>query len=173
MPRGPSPKNPNTRQRRNAPTIPFTDLPPDGPAGDPPDCPYLLGEAGQEWWDWAWKQPQAAAWDRGAVYFVARRAALEDDLDTLDHHDFYVEEFLGLEDSEAARRLRAVIGRLKALATGRASVIKEMRELENRLGLNPKAMIDLRWRVKPDAEVSDIEDAREGKARDRGGLRAV
>jgi hypothetical protein len=36
---------------------------------------------------------------------------------------------------------------LKRSATGEVALMKEMRELENRLGLNPKAMVDLRWSV--------------------------
>ena len=62
MPRGPAPK-PNAR-RRNAPTIPTTELPAAGVKGRAPKPPkgYEFGPAGKAWWGWAWRQPQAAAW---------------------------------------------------------------------------------------------------------------
>src|SRR5689334_856280 len=113
---GPLP-NPQAR-RRNAPTISSTDLPREGRRGAAPKCPYPLGDAGRAWWAWAWALPQATRWDVGSLYFVARRASLE---------DLNAEEF-------------------------KAPVQKEMRELDNRLGLNPKAMADLRWRVADGAE---------------------
>jgi hypothetical protein len=74
---------------------------------------------------------------------VARRAALEDDLESLD--DVGGLDFAEL--GERADRVRAVVARVAALATGRLQVIKEMRELDDRLGLSPKAMAQLRWTV--------------------------
>lgn len=157
MPRGPAP-SPNAR-RRNAPTIPTTLLPKAGRKGRAPALPatYTLNAAGRAWWNWAWKLPQAEQWDRGALYAIARRAQLEDDLVALDEADsFSLEDHLGaladkLTDAKAVRdtgkAIDFLIGRLKGLAGSRVSVLKEMRELDNRLGLNPKAMIDLRWSV--------------------------
>lgn len=153
MPRGPLP-DPNSR-RRNAPTIPSTSLPASGRKGRAPAVPepIQLKKAGRAWWNAAWKTPQAASWDAGAIFTVARRATLEDDLAILDHFEpFDIEGFLGIEPNEAARELGFIIGRLKSLAGGRISVMKEMRELERQLGLGPKALADLRWVIVDDAD---------------------
>jgi hypothetical protein len=119
MSRGPLP-NPNAR-RRNAPTIPTTNLPAGGRKGRIPKVPesYKLLTAGESWWRWAWHLPQAVAWDDGSHYALARRAQLEDTMAALAVDD----------------------------ARGRLSVLKEMRELDRRFGLDPKAMAELRWTI--------------------------
>jgi hypothetical protein len=150
MPRGPLP-NPNAR-RRNAPTIPDTVLPASGRAGEAPGCPYDLARAGSAWWAWAWSTPQASKWDAGALYVVARRAVLEDELAALalfDADEFSLRDLLSGSDPEAVSRVEWAIGTLKRLASGSTGLMREMRELDNRLGLNPKAMADLRWTVAP------------------------
>lgn len=142
---GPLPE-PN-RRRRNAPTIPTTKLPAAGRAGRVPSAPSWceLAKAGKAWWAWAWKTPQAAAWSVGDEPMIARRAALEDDLAAL-----AAVESLDLADvleQDDARRLRDVITRLAALATGRLQIMREMRELDDRLGLTPKGLAALRWTI--------------------------
>jgi hypothetical protein len=144
---GPLPE-PNAR-RTNAPTIPTTNLPPGGRPGRAPALPPTakLGKAGRAWWRWAWKTPQAAAWASGHEGVVARRASLEDDLASLEAVrgvDF--EDFVG----EKAPEVRQAVQRVAALATGRLQICKEMRELDDRLGLTPKAMAQLRWSIKGD-----------------------
>src|SRR4051812_30418000 len=81
----PGPVPQPTRRRTNAPTIPTTNLPPAGRSGPVPKLPawVTLEAAGSAWWAWAWKSPQAAAWNKGHEPVVARRAALEDDLATV------------------------------------------------------------------------------------------
>ncbi len=153
MPRGPLPKK-NAR-RRNKPTVTSSVLPASGRSGRAPTVPksYKLRDEGKEWWKWAWKLPQATQWDDGALYLVARRASLEDDLAALDAEPgFDLERFLGVDESDASRELKFVIGRLKSLAGGRNGVLREMRELDNRLGLNPKALLDLRWQISDEEE---------------------
>lgn len=150
---GPLP-DPN-RVRRNAPTIPTTKLLASGrsdPAPDPPEW-VNLGEAGSAWWEWAWSTPQACAWSEGDRVVVARRAALEDDLATIGR----VESMDGMDVvcAENHSEVRALIGRLAGLVTGRLSILKEMRELDDRLGLTPKAMAALRWTIVPDPEPVD------------------
>jgi hypothetical protein len=112
-------------------------------------CPYALRAAGTAWWEWAWKTPQAKHWDDGALYVVARRAALEDDLAVLDADDVCVADVLGLDDDEhkMARELDWLIGRLRSMAGGRVSLMREMRELDTQLGLGPKAMKGLGWKA--------------------------
>jgi hypothetical protein len=151
MPRGPLPEA-NSR-RRNPPTIKATTLPAEGRRGEPPEPPYRLGEAGRAWWEWAWRLPQAAAWDDGSTYFVARRARLEDDLAAIDRtDDLELDDLLAGADKEAVERVQYALGALVRVASGSTTLMREMRELENRLGLNPKAMADLRWTISEPVE---------------------
>lgn len=143
--RGPLPVE--NHRHRNAPTIPTTSLPAEGRSGPVPKPPSFvhLGKAGRAWWRWAWSTPQAAAWALGHEGIVGRRAALEDDLAAL-------EEVRGLDFKglfgEKAPEVRQAVQRVAALATGRLQLMKEMRELDDRLGLSPKAMAQLRWTIK-------------------------
>lgn len=147
--RGPLP-NPN-RRRRNAPTIPTTDLPAAGREGPTPDCPYALNEGGAAWWEWAWHTPQAEAWDDGALYTIARRAQLEDDVRAIEGTE--AEDLLaglvgrGKNAQAAARELSDLLGRVKAIASARTTILREMREIDDRLGLSPKGLAALRWRI--------------------------
>jgi hypothetical protein len=84
MSRGPLPQ-PGAR-RRNAPTIQSTSLPADGRKGRRRSA-RTRSAPGTRWWRWAWRLPQAAKWDDGALYAVARRAQLEDDLAALEDVD--------------------------------------------------------------------------------------
>jgi hypothetical protein len=120
MPTGPLPKEDAARNKTHEPTIPTTRLPPRGRRGKPPPCPraYKLKPTGRAWWNWAWKTPQAAAWSTGDLYAIARRAMLEDEL-----------------HKPTNESLTA------------AGVLREIRELDDRLGLTPKAMAALRWRI--------------------------
>ena len=111
---GPLPKPDGERQRTNAPTIPTTNLPAGGFKGPIPDCPVPLGTAGERWWSWAWRTPQAAAWSPGDLYVIGRRALIEDEF--------------------------AAGGDLRGLSQAAA-------QLEDRLGLSPKAMAQMRWRI--------------------------
>lgn len=145
-----------------APT-PATALPPGGRRGRAPKCPYELGAAGETWWRWAWKTPQASQWDTGSHYLIGRRAQLEDSLAALDQFDpGALDEFfrsLDLSGDEAVwdaiSGLGRIIGRLQALAGGRLAIVQKMAELDDRLGLNPRALAALKWAVtngKPKAE---------------------
>lgn len=144
------------RVRRNAPTIPTTNLPVSGRTANAPSVPEWieLGHAGQRWWDWAWATPQALGWGDsvGMESVVARRASLEDDLGTLEfvHNlDLLDDEF----QSDTAKALRDAINRLASMATGRLSVMREMRELDDRLGMSPKGLAALRWVIVADPVV--------------------
>lgn len=154
MPRGPLP-HPD-KVRRNAPTIPTTNLPASGYQGVVPELPaeLHLAAAGRAWWEWAWSTPQAAGWSVGDRYLVARRASLEDDLAALD-----AVSGLNLDEVTPAT-LRPVVSRLAAMATGRLSVMREMRELDDRLALSPKGMATLRWKVVDDGSVGAASPAK-------------
>lgn len=151
----PGPLPQKDARRKNAPTIPTTELPAGGTTTKAPRCPYKLGPAGRAWWRWAWKLPQASAWDTGATYFVARRAQLEDmaaSLDAVEDSAAIAELFQFDEHSDFAEQLRWVLGGLKRAAGGLVPIAREMRELENRLGLNPKALAENRWTITAPAQ---------------------
>lgn len=171
--RGPLPTG--TAIRRNKPTIPTTKLPASGrkdPVPDPPAL-YELGAKALDWWGWAWRTPQACGWDDGSLFVIARRAQLEDDLDALDNIDIDLEFFCGEELNEAARNLQYLIGRIKALAGGRLAVLREMRELDGRLGLTPKGLADLRWTIVDDGEVAGSGDGPKARKPARKGTLKV
>lgn len=158
---GPLP-NP-TRRRRNTPTIPTTNLRLSGPTGPAPAVPswIKLGKSGRAWWRWAWTQPQACGWGTGAGFevMVARRASLEDDDVALSAVTGATElgAVLGAANDEAIDDLMLLIGELKRLAGNRLSVLREMRELDDRLGLTPKGMAALRWTIVDDPAPVDAE----------------
>lgn len=145
---GPLP-DPN-RRRRNAPTIPTTKLPARGRKGAAPKCPIELASSGVAWWKWAWKTPQAAGWSKGDLYLVARRAQLEDDLAVI--ADVEGLDLVEAVDVEKFAELRQLVTRLAALVSGRLVICREMREIEDRLGLTPKGMASLRWSIVADAD---------------------
>lgn len=135
------------KRRRNAPTIPTTSLPLGGFTGPIPRVPKVvtLRAAGADWWRWAWRTPQAAAWSSGNLRTIARRAQLEDDLQALDSVDHL--DALDLLQADKAADFKFLIQRLAALSSGRLAVCREMRELDDRLGLTPRGMAALRWEV--------------------------
>jgi len=162
MPRGPLP-DPNSR-RRNAPTIPTTKLPAGGRPGPVPRPPKgaNLGDAGKAWWRWAWRTPQAAAWSTGDHVAIARRAQLEDDLQALEFIGLDLDRLPAESDDELAAyldHLKYVIEKLKSLAGGKLAIAREMRELDDRFGLTPKARAALRWEVVQDQADDGPADA--------------
>lgn len=146
---GPLPKSSGQRRRVNAPTIPTTNLPASGRVGPVPKPPrwVSLGPAGLAWWRWAWRTPQAVAWSAGHEAALARRAELEDDVAALARVDGL--DLSGVDDREGTER---VVSALARLASGKLSLLKEMRELDDRFGLTPKAMAALRWTIVTDEE---------------------
>lgn len=153
MARGPLP-NGNAR-RRNAPSITGRVLPAGGRQSPAPAVPEWveLGVEGSLWWEWAWRLPQAEAWSESDAPFVARRASLEDDVAALERVEGL--DFEVLAEMPTFAEIERTIRRVAGLATGRLALFKEMRELDNRLGLNPKAMADLRWSIAEDTAGED------------------
>lgn len=145
------------KRRRNAPTIPTTNLPAGGRKNAPPKMPpwVHLGKAGRAWWRWAWRTPQAAAWPDGVADVVARRARLEDDIEAIAYIGLDLDMLPAetpLELAAYLEHVKYVIEKLKSLASGKLAIEREMRELDDRLGLTPKAMAALRWTIVADAE---------------------
>lgn len=86
MPRGPLP-DPNA-VRRNAPTIPTTELPASGRKGPVPEPPAWAKIPARgpvrSWWAWAWSTPEAALWSEGDMQSVVRLAWLMGSADVSD-----------------------------------------------------------------------------------------
>lgn len=166
MARGPLPTP--DRVRRNAPTIPTTSLPVSGRRGVAPAPPFGLdfGAEGSAWWSWAWSTPQAAGWSVGDEYLISRRASLEDDLAALAAID-------GIDFSDLADEIENAVRRVAALATGRLQLMREMREIDDRLGLSPKGLAALRWKIVADAEQSATGDPGPKSGRRYAHLKAV
>ena len=63
-----------------------------------------------------------------------------------------------------------LVQRIAALATGRLQIMREMREIDDRLGLTPKGLAALRWKIVDDTP----KDEQTGGSSPRyGKLRAV
>lgn len=131
--RGPAPKPAEQRRRRNAPSSgEWVDLPRSGRSGPAPKW-MLPGKPSTEvarLWRWAWSTPQATRWEGLALEpFVARWAMLTVEATRLDD--------LGAE-------------RVKG-------VFAELRQIEDRLGLNPKGLQDRRWRLAAEADTTPAD----------------
>lgn len=128
MPSGPLPKE--NRVRRNA-TPGFLQLPSEGYQGKIPVFPLKDSTTDElEIWEDLWRTPQAKMWiklGRGMVRIIAR----------------YVRNLTILE---ADRHASVAVAHLNG----------ECRQIEDRLGLSPKAMATLRWEVPGD----ELEEAR-------------
>lgn len=171
----PGPLPTGNARRRNAPTIPTTRLPAGGRTAPAPRLPSFvqLGKTGRAWWSWAWKTPQAAAWAEGMEAAVARRATLEDDLAAITVAGrTTLADVLDLEPSDQIDAADRLFEHLARLAGGKLAILREMRELDDRLGLTPKAMAALRWSIVAD-EVSEARESKTAPAPKRPRLMAV
>lgn len=141
---GPAPKPDAERKRTNAPTFGWTDLPAAGRDGPTPALPQpspWLAERG------GWPVATRTAW--ATVWRKPQAVAWEQDGSTL--HGW------------AQAHARA------AIEGPTAALLGEMRQHEDRHGLNPAAMMRLRWRiVQGEAEVP-VAEAKKAKPKDRRG----
>lgn len=122
---GPPPKPADQRRRRNA-TVPMVQLPLEGDTGPTPEWPLLsVTQAELMRWEALWKLPAAVMWRQARLQLVVAR---------------YVRDCLIVEEGNKAQ--------------GASAILKsEVRQQEDRLGLNPVSMMRLRWEVVHD-EVS-------------------
>lgn len=113
--------NPDGERRNRAERqFDWTVLPLEGRKGDPPALPKWREWTDRtlEWWAELWSTPQATMWDPSGRSLHTM---------ALLHHELMLDE--------AAEHKRA------------ASISAEIRQHEDRHGLTPKAMLQLRWRV--------------------------
>lgn len=150
--------------RRNKPTIPLTQLPASGRTDPAPECPVDLGVHGRRWWEWAWSTPQSLGWSDGDLYFIGHRAQLEDDIRALDSEDFDIlDEVLSYAEDSADALIGKLINRLKALATGKASLLTRVNDMDDKLGLTPKGLAALRWKIVADEGTKEERPAPSGR----------
>lgn len=113
------------------------------------------------------------AWDDGALYAIARRAQLEDDVVALYFNDYLdLTDLLAGADRDAIARVKRALETLKRCATGKVTLEREMRELDNKLGLSPEAMSRLRWTIVDD-ELPEAAPQRRVASSTSSHLRAV
>jgi hypothetical protein len=131
---GPPPKDPSQRRRRNL-TPDTLQLPMEGYDGPIPDWPLSEATAREmERWERLWKTPMAKAWVRMHIDVVVARYV---------RCAIMVE---GGDTDDAAHR---------ALTVAAAHLHSEVRQLEDRLGLNPLSLLRLRWEI-AEVEVGDV-----------------
>lgn len=140
---GPLPKDPADRARRNAPTFDHVTLPATGRKGKTPKWP-LSGRTPAGWVG-LWRLPQAVMWEKaGCVHLVARMLRMR----TLLEDPMYPEDIT-------------------------ASALSELRLIEDRLGISPKALRDLRWAIANEENESDTEPQRPARSPRRARMRVV
>ncbi|AIU31181.1 Hypothetical protein Cul210931_1866 [Corynebacterium ulcerans] len=142
---GPPPKNDGTRRSKGAIPYILAELPSEGRSGRAPAWP-LSGRAPRGWAA-LWKLPQAVMWEKM-------------------HSELSVARYLMLRASME-----------DAMAAGeevKSAVFSEIRQAEDSLGLSPKGMQTLRWRVTAD-EVEEHQPERRvtSPANRRARLRVV
>lgn len=127
---GPPPKPPEQRRRRNA-TVPMVQLPAGGRQGDPP--PFPLPKVSS-------KELAALELEIWAELWQTPQAV------AWERHRW-------TRDVAQYARLKAAgeLGSMKA--------VSEARQMGDRLGLNPHALLRLRWEIAPD-ELDEVRTAR-------------
>ncbi|MEJ6019864.1 phage terminase small subunit [Corynebacterium sp. H113] len=127
---GPPPKNDGTRRTKGALPYVLAELPSEGRKGRAPAWP-LAGRAPRGWAA-LWRLPQAVMWEKmHSELAVARYLLLRVDM----------------EDAMAEKK------------EVKSAVFSEIRQSEDALGLSPKGMQTLRWRVRLD----EVEEQRQHK----------
>lgn len=124
---GPLPKSEDERRRRNAPTIPTTNLPVSGYRGPIPEPTVPLGELAEKLYSKAWRTPEAASWHESDADLVAEWAALKALVATkLRDGEEPSGSILGQIQSREDRLLMSTLARAKA----RARIVDDPPELD-------------------------------------------
>jgi len=150
--KGPSPKLPDQRRRRNAPAAgEWRVLPAEPYRGKRPNLPRvprgLLASSKATWEEW-WSSPMAHMWPEADWGRLQVAIATHDTI---------------------TRRLAA--GDIKGLA----STMAELRQTLDSLGLTPKGRQDRRWLLPADAEEAtpDVPDDELAKRREKSNVRRL
>lgn len=138
---GPPPKPADQRRRQNA-TPGMVQLPAEGYHGDFPAWPFAdQTEAERMRWERVWEKPMAAMWIRMDIAEVVAR---------------YVRVCVDIENQTSVN----IAG---------TNMHAEARQLEDRLGLSPMALLRLRWEIVPD----EVAEKKEEKTSAKRRLKAV
>lgn len=131
---GPPPKKNGERRRRNAPRANTVLLPKEGRKGKIPRWPLSTHEPAR--WGEVWRLPQAVMWEKQHVEMLVARFV-------------YLEDRLADPESKESQT---------------ASFWGTLRELEDRLGMSPVALMKLQWEISgtaaedvPASHVTDSE----------------
>lgn len=123
---GPLAKDPTSRRRRNAPAVNLQELPRDGYQGPIPDWPVGMVPGPDVAGVWS------SLWRRPQAAAWAH---------------------MGFENAVA----RLAVLTVAAMDPGAPSaVLTEVRQMEDRLGLNPASMQRLRWKLADEAEEAEV-----------------
>ena len=142
----PLPKPPGERRRRNAPMANTLNLPKAGRKGKPPAFPDgELNDYDAKVWADLWRTPMAVAWELNNYHRTV------------------------------ARYLRVMRAAETGLAVGdvNATLLGEVRQLEDRLGLTPMALLRLRWEIDDSDEVGAKRATSRKATSTRSRLKAV
>lgn len=140
---GPLPKSADKRTRRNSATFETVMLPAEGRTGPVPRWP-LSGRT-PAGWKALWRMPQAIMWEKaGCVHIVARMLRIR----TLVEDPMYLEDIT-------------------------ASALSELRLMEDRLGMSPKALRDLRWAIQEEQAEEEPKEANPARGSRRARLRVM
>ena len=121
---GPPPKDASQRRRRNV-TPGFRLLPYEGRTAPAPDFPLVEpSDAESALWNKVWTLPQSVEWERMHCEDVVA---------------LYVRTFVAATDPSIP-------------VVKRNRMLPEVRQLDAKIGLSPKAMRDLRWETEPPPE---------------------
>lgn len=136
------PKPDDQRRNRVEPRFGWVDLPAAGRVGEPPGLPVRVDGAWSsqtlDAWSDLWSSPQSTQWDQSGRT-LHRWAICHED----------VVRYQAQRDPVPA------------------SLLSEMRQLEDRHGLSPKAMLQLRWRIAETEAVSTRRSRSSSRMRDR------
>lgn len=154
---GASYPKPDLEKRNKMPmAFGWTDLPAEGRLGPPPKLPQLGGwcEQTRDAWAELWSSPQATAWDQTGRTMHGWAVA---------HHELHRD--LYYDDNGKPIQ-----------PPNKTALLAEMRQIEDRHGLNPKAMLQLRWRIvedEPEVSAPVVKTRRTASAGRRGLLKVV
>jgi hypothetical protein len=146
------PKPDGQKVNRVEPTFGWVDLPAGGRPGPAPKLPTHMTWSAhtKRAWDEMWASPQATQWDQSGRTLIGWAELFEQKV--------RAERLRRLPAASMLAELSQIEGWEKLLERKAppTSVYGELRQIEDRHGLNPKAMLQLRWRIPPaEAAVDD------------------
>lgn len=165
---GPAPKPAGQRRRRNKAPVAAT-LTSSSKRGRAPNLPgsaKMLAST-RDWWKTVWASPMAAHWIEADRPAVVRLAHLQD-LVARELRGWTDRDDVGhlVEDDQVPELVRVKLGGAMVSVT----LLAEMRQIEDRLGLTPMARKRLQWELEDEtaaAPAARVPDEVEARRRER------